>query len=120
MISDNKKLRQDLAEMLSISVQPDGFGAGIVDIIGQDFEFDDGLSSNVEFTLHDRLNSAAARFIVLQRQVVANKPITELISRVINIEAQQSDEDPTRYDWRIDFQTIDGQVKFLRGRIVAA
>jgi hypothetical protein len=115
-ISDGPKLSQDLLEMLSINTQPDGFGAGIVTLLGQSAQISDGKYQNIEFSVRDRLTSGCNRFVSLQRQNLTNRPTNELISSILNLQVAQSTDDPTTYFWRIDFQTYAGQQQSLQGR----
>jgi|SRR5579872_922959 len=117
-LPQNQKIRQDLSEGLSVEIQPDGFGAGIVNMVGSNFESDDGSSSNIDFALRDRLTSFANRFIALQKRNVSNRPRNEIIAKVSNIETLQSQDDPTTYFWVIEFVTYDGQIQPLRGRVI--
>lgn len=118
MIEGKPKLRQDLAEMLAIEVQSDGMGAGIASVVGQQ-DFDDGLDTNTEFLIHDRLTSAAQRFIALQRQSMAAMTPAEVVLRVVSIDAARSSTDSRVYRWRIDFQTQDDAYSSVRGKIGA-
>jgi hypothetical protein len=117
-IEGKPKTRQDLGEMLAIEVQPDGFGAGIGSIIDQQ-SFDDGMDTNLEFLIRERLSEAATRFIGLQRRSASNRIPAEIVARVVNIDAGRSDVDPRTYRWRIDFQTQDNQYSTLRGKLGA-
>jgi hypothetical protein len=116
-ISDGPKVRQDILEMLSVNTQPDGFGAGIFQLLGQSFTSDNGTYQNIEFSIRDRLISGTNRFIGLQRQNVTNRPTNELINQVVNVQVSQSQADPTTYFWRIDYQTYAGQTRNLQGRV---
>jgi hypothetical protein len=117
MIADGPKVRQDLGEMLSVATQNDGFGAGIVNLVGTTFGSDNGLYQNVESVLRDRLTSASQRFMALQRKNYSNRPTTEIVRSIENIEVAQATDDPTAYFWRIDYLTLDGQARNLQGRV---
>lgn len=112
------KTRQDLGEMLAIETQPDGFGAGIANIIDQQ-SFDDGMDTNLEFMIRERLSDASQRFIALQQRSLSNRVPAEIVARVVNVDAGASETDPRVYRWRIDFQTQDNLYSTLRGRIGA-
>lgn len=117
-IEGKPKTRQDLGEMLAIETQPDGFGAGIANIIDNQ-SFDDGMDTNVEFMIRERLSDAAQRFISLQRRSVSNRSAAEIVARVVNLDVGRSETDPRMYRWRIDFQTQDNLYSTLRGKIGA-
>lgn len=118
MIEGKPKTRQDLGEMLAIETQSDGFGAGIASIIDQQ-AFDDGMDTNLEFMIRQRLTDAAQRFITMQRRSTSNRTPAEIVARVVNLDAGKSDTDPRMYRWRIDFQTQDNLYSTLRGKIGA-
>jgi hypothetical protein len=113
------KLKQDLAEMLSINIQPDGFGAGIVQVLGLSSQLDNGQTSDIEFILRDRLTSATNRFIGLQKKNVTNRSLDELVKSVTNLQVQQNQNDPTMFFWRADWYTFAGTFQSLKGRILA-
>lgn len=117
-IEGKPKTRQDLGEMLAIETQSDGFGAGIASIIDKQ-SFDDGMDTNLEFLIRERLSSAADRFIAMQRRSTSNRVPAEIVARVVNVDAGASDVDPRTYRWRIDFQTQDNLYSTLRGKIGA-
>lgn len=117
-VEGKTKTRQDLGEMLAIETQPDGFGAGIASIIDKQ-SFDDGMDTNLEFLIRERLSDASQRFIELQRRSSSNRVPAEIVARVVNIDAGKSETDPRMYRWRIDFQTQDNLYSTLRGKIGA-
>lgn len=112
------KLRQDLGEMLAIEIQPDGFGAGIAGVIGNT-DFDDGMESNLEFVLRERMQGASERFMLLQKRSIQNRPLEEQVRRIVFMDAAQSATDPTLYRWKIDYETQNGAIQTLRGRLGA-
>lgn len=116
-ISDGPKVRQDLLEMLSVNTMPDGFGAGIFQLLGNSYENAGGEYQNIEYAIRDRLISGTNRFVSLQQQNVTNRPSTELLANIVNLQVSQSQDDPTQYFWRIDYQTYDGQNRTLQGRV---
>jgi hypothetical protein len=117
LVSGKAKVRQDLAEMLSIEVQPDGQGAGIVSLAGSDEGLDDGVGSNLDFELRTRIEGGTRRLMASQRQSMANRTADEVLTRITNLEAAQSTADPRVYLWRLDVQTLSGQGATLRGRV---
>jgi hypothetical protein len=117
MIADGPKVRQDLLEMLSVNTLPDGFGAGIFQLLGQSPQLSGGDYQNIEFSIRDKLTSGTNRFVSLQKQSVTNRPSTELIASILNLQVAQSTDDPTTYFWRIDWSTYDGQNRSLQGAV---
>lgn len=119
MVSEKPKTRQDVGEMLTISIQPNGFGAGIVDLIGQlSGGMEDGISSNIEFLLREKIEEATERLRQLQRlNNVRNRPYTEQIRSLRYLNVQQMATSKTSFLWNAAFETVDGRLQFLRGRI---
>jgi hypothetical protein len=108
-IADNQKVRQDIAEFLSVEVQPSGFGAGIVSLIDTDSGgLSDGANANIDFAIRDYITSGTTRFIGLQRKNLKNRPTNEQISGLDFCTATQSATDPTLYIWQAAFSTLDG------------
>jgi len=108
-IVDHAKVRQDIAEMLSIETQPSGFGSGIISLLGKvDGALSDGVNSNIDFSIRDKIESATTRFIGLQRKNLKNRPFTEQISGLDFFDVRQSSTDPTLYIWKAAFSTVDG------------
>ena len=118
-VSGNAKANQDTKEMLSIKLQQSGFGAGIVDIVGSDFQSDNGMGANIEYTIRDRLSSAVSRFIALQQSSMSNRTLDELIARILNLQVFRSNTDPTLFFWRVDLQTFNGETLTLSGKVVS-
>lgn len=117
-ISDKPKLSQDLAEMLAIETQPNGFGAGIVSLIGtEDGGLHDGLDANMEFAIRDKLEVATNRFIAIQRQNLKNRPTTEQLKGLDFLQVQVSATDPSLFGWQASFSTVDGKFLTKKGTI---
>jgi hypothetical protein len=103
--------------MLSVNIQPDGFGAGIFQTIGSSYEDPGSNYQNIEYTLRDKITSGTSRFMALQQKSVTNKPSTELLSSIVNLQVAQSTDDPTTFFWRVDYQTQNGQSQTIAGRV---
>ena len=110
------KLRQDLGEMLAVETQADGFGAGIINLVAYQSN-DDGMDSNMPLLLNERLTEASSRFVRMQQQSLTNRTAQETIRNILYIDASVNPTDPTMYVWRIDYETVDGSVRTLNGRL---
>jgi hypothetical protein len=110
MVADYDKLRQDLSELFSIGITNNGFGAGLIDLVGASDSFDDGYASNVEFTLRDRIESAISRFQVLQKRNLNNMPPAEQVVGLSDLNVQQDPTNPTTYRWKVVLRTLAGEV----------
>lgn len=117
MIADGPKLGQDLAEMLSSEVQPNGFGAGIVSAIGETDVLQAGIFTSFDQDLRNLLTSATNRFISLQNSSSTNRARNELVQSISNVQTQRVPNDPVSYRWRLDLLTVDGNFKRLQGKV---
>jgi hypothetical protein len=115
VVTGGPKAKQDLAEMLAVETQADGFGAGIVGLVGTDAGLDDGMGMNIEFTLRSRIEDGFKRLVGVQQRTLGNRTPADTFARLVNLQASQDRVDPTLYRWRVDAQTVDGQVQTLKG-----
>jgi len=109
-VADREKLSQDLSENFSVSILDNGFGAGLIDLVGAVDGFDDGYASNIEFTLRERLEGSIKRLMSLQRRNLSNMPPTEIVTGVGLIDVQQDPTNPTTYRWKLSILTLAGEV----------
>jgi hypothetical protein len=116
-VVDGIKIQQDLAEMLSVSIQPNGFGAGIIDEIGDIGTMNAGQFTSFDLDLRNLLTAATARFVALQQSSSNNRATNELIASIVNVQTQKDPSDPTKYRWRIDYQTVNGVYQKVQGAI---
>lgn len=110
MVADLPKLRQDLSELFSVSILDNGFGAGLVDLIGAVDGFDDGYAANIEFTLRERLEAGLKRLMTLQRRSLQNMPPEETITGIGQLDVQRDPTNPTVYRWKATIKTLAGDV----------
>jgi len=116
LVADDKKLRQDYGEMLSTEIQRDGFGAGIVGLLGKESgDLHDGLQSNIEFLVRERIEAGTNRFIALQRRSLQNRPLSEQVLRINFLDVIQAPTDPTMYSWTVAIETVNHRIQTLRG-----
>lgn len=105
MIVDADKVHQDVREMLAISVT-DGFGTGLVDLIGRVDEVD-----LLRGAIYNAIYSAVDNFIILQRgKQKGQRPSSELVDSVRMLQVAVGD-DSTTFDWQLDLATVDQQVQ---------
>jgi len=104
MIDGKSKTRQDLGEILSIEVQDNGWGAGILDLIG---EVPDSPAS-VAFTVMERVRDAVNRWMGLQRRQRAALTSDEVIVDLSYNQAVVDVTDPTKVVFRVGVTTRTG------------
>lgn len=80
LISDRPKLRQDLHECLTVETQPNGFGAGLDGLIGQDID-----PAGFRIDVQKSIRSAVVAMQRLQDQFLASKRNVE--ERIAGISA---------------------------------
>lgn len=102
MIADGRKLRQDLAEMMSTQVQPDNIGAGLENII-------DGSAVDrfdVQFRLSDSIGRATEVMKSLQRRIQrTERPPSEQLVSLVSIFVGPVVGSLTAYAFRAEFTT---------------
>jgi hypothetical protein len=113
-VTGKLKAKQDLAEFLSISILPDGFGAGLNGILGF---AGDASGLGIEFELRARLTDGFARFLDLQRSSAYNRTPDETFVEATNIMVTVERGDPRVFLWRIDALTASGAAVKLSGSI---
>lgn len=80
-VSDRAKLEQDIQENLSIATQPNGFGAGLDALIGQDVD-----PFVFRLQVQQQVRSSIAAMQGLQSQYLfAQRPATEQIAAITNL-----------------------------------
>jgi len=106
MITDRDKLSQDLAEATSISVQANGFGFGLDNLIGQ---LADPISLRTD--LSRRIRDGVDAIKRLQNQYVRTaRPDNERISRLVRVDVNQVASTKTTYVARFDVLTVSGDL----------
>lgn len=106
MVADGIKLRQDINEFFTINVQPNGFGAGIEQLIGL-LE----LGQDTFTTMADRqIRDGIISLIRLQQsdQRITRTP-AETVVGVSGILIDKDPADPTKIYFRVNFNTADGR-----------
>lgn len=114
LISGKNKIRQDFNELLSIDVQPYGFGAGIVDLIGQ---VPDNLLA-IPFDVMRLINDAVVRWIGLQRLQRSILTDEEVIVTLSFNQAVVDQTDQTTVRFRAAVTTRAGEDLARSGSIV--
>lgn len=116
-VTGTEKARQDISESIGVATQADGFGFGIVDLVGTD----DGPETNImgiEFLLRQRIQDGFQRLVQLQRGSLTNRTPDEIYTEITNLQVQRQRADVRVYRWSLDVQTISGKLKTLSGTIV--
>lgn len=111
-VTGHDKARQDVALSLAASQQPDGYGFGLVDLVGADLEPFMG-----EFELRRRIMDGFDRLKQLQQSSIINRTPDELFVEVVNLAVQRQRTDPRVYRWALDVRTVSGTVKQLKGSV---
>ena len=115
-ISGLAKARQDFGEMLSIETQKSGFGASIIDLVGQ-------VPANpysVSFTITERISSAVERWMGLQRRLRASLAKNETVAKLSFNQARVDDTNPTNVIFRAAILTKSGEEIARGGTITTA
>jgi hypothetical protein len=110
MIEGAQKARQDFGELLSIEVQSNGFGGGLVTLVGS---VPDSPTS-MAFQVMQRITSAVNRWIGLQRLQRAILSDEEVVSRLTFNQARVDDDDQTQVVFRTAILTKAGE-EIVRG-----
>lgn len=109
-VSDAIKLRQDIIEFFNIQVLPNGFGAGLDQLIGLT-----EIGAQVYTSMADRqIRDGLQEFISLQKSDSRIPRLPE--ERIVNITGlliEQDPTDPTKYVFTVNFITEDGQAKSM-------
>jgi len=104
MVADGVKLRQDVQENLSISVQSTGFGAGLDDLVG---------ILGDEFSLRakvaQRVRTSIGAMLLLQNQYHrAQRPLTERIARIGQILVSSVGGKKSTFLFKVDVMSAAG------------
>lgn len=117
-VQDGPKVLQDLQECMTISVQSNGFGAGIEEVVGTVPASVPAAALDVQL----RATRAVQRLAQLQRQAqFAQRPPAERVSRVDGFSARTvlaasgTSIDPTKIAIGIDVRTEAGETASLQG-----
>lgn len=114
LISGKAKTKQDFNELLAIEVQPYGFGAGIVDLIGQ---VPDNLLA-IPFDVMRLVNDAVTRWIGLQRRQRSILTDEEVIVTLSFNQAVVDQTDQTTIRFRAAITTRAGEEFARSGSII--
>lgn len=108
MIEGKDKLKQDIRECLSIATQPNGYGAGLDDLIGMDAD---------PFSVQSQVQRAVRRSVValqrLQEQFqLAERSAEERIASVTAIRVQPANiggqTSKVAFSFRVDVTSVAG------------
>lgn len=111
-IADQDKLRQDLQENFTIEKRPNGFGAGLEELIG--FVPDSEITFRV--SVFDALQESIESMKNLQEEFNANvRPTNERISKIGYLNVTVGENDPTSFSIRVDVTTVDGDTITIAG-----
>lgn len=103
--SGTAKARQDFGELLGIETQTNGFGAGIIDLVGSVPHSPDVIA----FTVMERISAAVDRWIGLQRRLRAVLAKNETVAKLVFNQARVDDTDPTAVIFRAAILTKAGE-----------
>lgn len=107
-ITGLEKTSQDIHEFFEISIQPNGFGAGIDDLVGV---LSYGGDSLIVGLLDRRIREGIAEFRTIQRSnIKIPRSADERIAGVSGIQASQDPQDPTKFYFRANVITDSGRV----------
>lgn len=113
MIEEKPKTRQDFGELLSIETQRNGFGAGLVGLVGEVPENPLALS----LSIMERVGEAVARWIGLQRKQRNILSPEETVTRLVANQAKTEEQDKTRVIFRAAILTQSGD-EIARGGVI--
>lgn len=106
-LSGSAKLRQDLKEFFEIGVTPDGFGAGLTELVGI-VKFDTATFLSIAY---NSIFQGLAQFRDLQRADFSTVRLDdELISTFNGIKVAQDPRDPTVILFTANINTVAGDV----------
>jgi hypothetical protein len=117
-VADKVKLSQDVREMLLTDTQTDnGFGAGLDSKIGL-LPSDELSPGDVNFEFGLLLRTAFDQLKRLQRTFqFGQRPLNELIDRILFLRASPDRQDPTLYRFRVLLSNLADEVVRLGGSI---
>jgi hypothetical protein len=104
MVSGGAKLKQDLGEMLAVDELPDGFGAGLRQVMGSLSDDDD---RSVPLLAQRHLRKATERLVQLQRGG-AVRPDAERVASLTSLNVVRADGSKTDYKFSAAFRTVAG------------
>lgn len=116
MVTERDKTRQDLGELLAIEIQDNGFGAGIIGLVGD-------VPRNpydLAFRIMSAVTSAVNRWIVLLREQRANRSDEEIVTRTSFNQAKVDEETRTKVNFRVDVETRAGPPGIVRTGTISA
>lgn len=104
-ISDEQKLRQDISEFFTIYIQPNGFGAGLEQLIGV-VEVSPAMFTSLA---HKQIADGFNVFKFLQQsEPRIPRVVGERIAKISYLAVEADPSDPTRYFFRANIVTEKG------------
>lgn len=106
LITEGKKIRQDLTEFFTIYVQPNGFGAGIEELVGIVESSQEAFQGLVYKQISDGL------VVFLELQAAENKIFRNPNERIIsfsNIRVERDHTDYTKFMFKVNAITASGE-----------
>lgn len=113
-VSGPDKTKQDFGELLAIEIQPGGFGAGLVSLVGEVPEN----PLDVSFQVTSRITDAVNRWISLQRRQRAILTSKEVVTRLSFNQAKVDETTKTDVRFRATVSTKSGD-EITRGGVIA-
>jgi len=104
-VSGLAKAKQDFRELLSIETQANGFGAGIIALVGAVPDHPDVTA----FTIMERISTAVDRWMGLQKRLRATLAKNETVAKLVFNQARVDDADPTSVIFRAAIRTVAGE-----------
>lgn len=105
-IKDNAKLKQDIKEFFEVYVLPNGFGAGIEELVGI-VQFDRSAFVTVA---QQNIAEGLRRFIALQGENASiPRPNSELVYSFNNLIVESDTTDPTKFYFTVNILTKAGE-----------
>lgn len=115
LISGRTKLRQDIRELLSIETQPNGFGAGLDDLIGQDVD-PAGFKTEVQRAIRNAvlaMQRLQDQFLASRR--AASERVAAISSLTVSAVNLGGGTTKTGYSFRLTVRPVAGEAVTVAG-----
>jgi len=105
-VSDRSKLKQDIREFFTVNIQPNGFGAGLDELVGIMISDPTAMVS----IAYQNVSEGLSRFAALQREngdII--RPDIELIQSFNGLRVEADTTDPTKFYFSVNIITRSGE-----------